>query len=949
MAEDQWNPVHELKAQYPGLQSWSDSAVLEKMLDTSKFKSAFPQYAGLSDDRIKQNISKLLAKQPDYLTTNRPGKNGKYQGVYAMQGPNAQIIHVPYDKVPVALSTGEWSWTNIGGRDPNEQVSSGEQYFKDKEAEGKSPTVSGIANEVIQRTLRPSGNLVGSLPIGVGLDVNAAKAAGRVLYSTPEFLKNLAVAAYQTEQGDNHTLLDMLDPTLIPKGIYDQFRQDLKTDPTGKLASDNALGTLLGLYVVGKASGAVEEIAPKIVARGAEAVKGAPRATMEAVTETSPRDVKTMAEDLQKKNEDARKKAADDFVEAQKEFEQKKAEAEHATTGKEIEHKYDVHGEAAKQAADYHQKVEDTSQHNARVWKKATESHRQEAEATREANDKVTAKYDEEKQRVEEENKAAEHLLDMRRQEEQALDSETQAYYALEDTERIKAKDVENAAWKPWHDKMDDVKVASGQIEVGLKPILDVSPEARRAIHQLVPDPSDAEPDSMYAKDRAVVMQGRGYDPNDYWNLSANQRADVDAICASSGFTPEPIDLDPKAGTSIPLKIIQRAQSIIGRNIASGQYEGPLLGEMKKVQSFLRGIVTTESIDHGTDQLLNTARSATRTYQEAFGRERPTPKTLDKIREKGANPEEYKEREDERRLAGAEKISPELAEAYKKVKARREALKGIQTEDQLRKALQQVPLPPTVGDVRSGYSLKPMPVFEPPTVGDLRSGYALKPPVEVPEAGAALHAVKQPDRVPLPEEPKLEEPETKKISPEDITANKREHIKTQSRELRRMGLRRALYATLTGIPFAIHAAFIHSAAEGEAATLGGIVAGGAVLAFSHVIANLVERPDVANWLSKVTDKDVQMWQKLPEEQKALFTDDMKALVKEADNKHLPVSPVMRAFVASGVEGSQQKQTVQDLKKKAAELKPPDVPGPQSSAKPAWTHVYDEKTGTIVAA
>ena len=948
MAEDQWNPVQELKAQYPGLQSWSDSAVLEKMLDTSKFKSAFPQYAGLSDDRIKQNISKLLAKQPDYLTTNRPGKNGKYQGVYAMQGPNAQIVHVPYDKVPVALATGEWGWTNIGGRDPNEQVSSGEQYFKDKEAEGKSPTVSGIANEVIQRTLRPSGNLVGSLPIGAGLDVNAAKAAGRVLYNTPEFLKNLAVAAYQTEQGDNHTLLDMLDPTNIPKGIYDQFRQDLKTDPTGKLASDNALGTLLGLYVVGKASGAAEEIAPKIVARGAEVVKGAPRATMEAVTETSPRDVKTMAEDLQKKNEDARKKAADDFVEAQKEFEKKKAEAEHATTGKEIEHKYDVHGEAAKQAADYRQKVEETSQYNARVWKKATESHRQEAEATRESNDKVIAKYNEEKQRFEEENKAAEHLLDMRRKEEQALDTETQQYYALEDAERIKAKDAENAAWKPWHDKMDDVPVDGGPIEKKLEPILEVSPEARRILRQLTPDPGDAEPESLFAQDRKAVMATQGF-TGEYWDLPPNLRAQVDQITSSNGFTPDPIDLNPTAGVAIPLKVIQRAQSIIGRDIANGRYEGPLLGEMKQVQAVLREVVTTESANQGTANLLNAARAATRTYQEAFGRERPSPKTLDKIREKGANPEEYKEQEEERRLAGAEKISPELAEAYKKVKARREALKEMQIEDELRKALQQVPLPPTVGDVRPGYSLKPMPVFEPPTVGDLRSGYALKPPVEVPEAGAALHAVKQPDRVPLPEEPKLEEPETKKNSPEDVTANKREHIKTQSRELRRMGLRRALYATLTGIPFAIHAAFIHSAAEGEAATLGGIVAGGAVLAFSHVIANLVERPDVANWLSKVTGKDVQMWQKLPEEQKALFTDDMRALVKEADNKHLPVSPVLRAFITSGVAGSQQKDTVQDLKKKAAELKPPDVPGPQSSAKPAWTHVYDEKTGTIVAA
>ena len=164
-----------------------------------------------------------------------------------------------------------------------------------------------------------------------------------------------------------------------------------------------------------------------------------------------------------------------------------------------------------------------------------------------------------------------------------------------------------------------------------------------------------------------------------------------------------------------------------------------------------------------------------------------------------------------------------------------------------------------------------------------------------------------------------------------------------------MGLRRALYATLTGIPFAIHAAFIHSAAEGEVATIGGIAAGGAVLAFSHMIANLVERPDVASWLSQVTDKDVAVWEKLPENQKALFTDDMKALVRVADEKHIPVSPYLRIFVTAGVAGS-QKQTAQELKKRAEQLKPPDTqsaPGPQSSATPSYTHIYDPESGTIM--
>ena len=258
----------------------------------------------------------------------------------------------------------------------------------------------------------------------------------------------------------------------------------------------------------------------------------------------------------------------------------------------------------------------------------------------REDNGKVNAKYAEEKQRIDEKNKAAQHLLENRRAEETGLEQDTQEYYALEDAEKGNAKDVENAAWKPWHDQMDDVPVDSGPIQKALEPILEVSPEARHAIRQLVPDPSDAEPDSMYAKDRAAVMQSRGYNPDDYWKLSADRRRDIDAICASNGFTPDPIDLDPKAGTSIPLKIVQRAQSIIGRNIANGQYEGPLLGEMKRVQSVLREVVTTESANHGTTNLIDTARAATRTYQEAFRTRTSNAKDTGSNSREGADPQE---------------------------------------------------------------------------------------------------------------------------------------------------------------------------------------------------------------------------------------------------------------------------------------------------------------------
>jgi hypothetical protein len=128
-----------------------------------------------------------------------------------------------------------------------------------------------------------------------------------------------------------------------------------------------------------------------------------------------------------------------------------------------------------------------------------------------------------------------------------------------------------------------------------------------------------------------------------------------------------------------------------------------------------------------------------------------------------------------------------------------------------------------------------------------------------------------------------------------------------------------------------------------------------------MLANLLERPDVTAWLSKVTEKDVAQYEKLPPEQKALFTQDMKTLVDAAKTKGIEVSPAMRAFVA-GTVASQKKDPLDDVKDKASELQqqmhksglapapketPVAPPGPQSSTK--ITHKFNPSTGEIEAA
>jgi hypothetical protein len=156
--------------------------------------------------------------------------------------------------------------------------------------------------------------------------------------------------------------------------------------------------------------------------------------------------------------------------------------------------------------------------------------------------------------------------------------------------------------------------------------------------------------------------------------------------------------------------------------------------------------------------------------------------------------------------------------------------------------------------------------------------------------------------------------------------------------------------------------FFNGAGMGKAAdvAIAGTVAGYAVLTGVNALADLVKRPDVTAWLSKVTPKDTAVWEKLPPDQKALFSDDMAKLFQAAKSKGIHVSPALTAFVV-GTVASQSKDDPKGLKKQYDDLQnsfhkagmaqqpaqPQAPPGPQSSVK--VTHRFNSQTGQIEAA
>jgi hypothetical protein len=909
------------------------------------------QYGGTT---VKKGAVDYVALAKKYGGTSTPSKmenkdftsNPKGEGLYRMRKSNPQgtgdtggEIQVPYSRVKDAQGSGY-------ALHPDETP----RFEKDSAHEGEGPSILDKAKTAWNEGTAPIADVpltpidpkhpIASRVNRLGnASQNVLQMPANAIASLERGVVGLASLPIQVKdtvkliwQGDPKGMNNLMafTPHGIGKQLYDSYQNDAKTlGPMAAVA--NLVGNLTTLYAAGKigekAGGAVKEASSNpaqtladVKAKAAKLATGGPRATLEAVTNTTPREIREKAEQVQAANKEALEKAkTEDAANTQKHLEATQ-DALHKTQGAELETEAENKAAVDKAAADHAAAIADVNEHNQRVL------------------DKHKAVSD----RIQQENAAAEHALNMRQSEEAALQKETTDYFAKEDAVKDKVKKDADAKWTPVHTSLDAKTIDGGDIQKPLAKILEISPDVRREISQLIPDPEDVDPNSQYAQDRAAIMKSQGITGN-YWDLDPDKRAIIDKIASSSGFEPEPIDLDPQVGVGIPFDKVHRAQSIIGRNIRNGRYgyEGPLLGEMTQLRKVLYNAESKIAADNGMSADLDEARQATREYQEAFGRPRNTPKNQAELRKQKANPEQFKEENEQERVDSAKKHDLTLAADYAKVKAHREEVKKLQTEDQLRKAQRQIPPPPTVDDLREGYRLKPVPT-------------PLEPKVKLPERTAP------------PDRPEPVKPETKTISPQDIEADKYQNIKKQASELRRMGLRRAMYATMTGLPFAVVELFKGASAGAGEAAIGGLAAGATVFIGSHMLANLVERPDVATWLSKVTDKDVAQWEKLPPEQNALFTEDMKQLSEAAKEKGITVSPSLTGFLAgAGLASQNQKKNspLDDVKAKAAELqdtmhksglapKPSTTPvaqettGPQSYLKP--THIFNATKGIIEA-
>src|SRR6185312_13961458 len=419
---------------------------------------------------------------------------------------------------------------------------------------------------------------------------------------------------------------------------------------------------------------------------------------------SSPRIVR----DLVEKTADTNKRIEEANKEGERQNRTDKALAHHANQGKELEHQNDLKNKASEIAGK-----------DAMERARLEHEHAQDVAKVREHNRRVMEKHAAVSKRIQEENAAQENVAQLRQHKEAELQQATDAYRAQEEAVDKAAKAKENEAWSAWRTKMKGATIDGAEIAGPLKKLRLDSPEVDRTLNQLEPRGDEVPQESPYARLRDQTAKsnfGGSYDA-----LSPEKQDAVDTMMQRSGESPDPISFDAEEGQPISVERVQRASSILQRYIRSGRFEGPLLGEMKQVAKVLRRAVTQASEDHGAGDDLDMARSETVRYQEAFGRERPEPRTVRGERERSANPEEVKRLQEEERLEAAAKHDPSLAEAQRKVKAAREELKKLPSEDQLRNARKQVPAPPSVNHPFEAYRLKEEPA---PSQPRLPSGSA---------------------------------------------------------------------------------------------------------------------------------------------------------------------------------------------------------------------------------
>ena len=705
-------------------------------------------------------------------------------------------------------------------------------------------------------------------------------------------------------------------PGVMAQNYVNHLKEVHKQNPS--YAIDDVIGTVMGIWASGKlAEKGVKAVSDPVGT--VKAIKNAPenmaRATAEAITNTQPRNVKAVGEEA---------------------------------LNKALEHKDATQGELGKRSDAHDAEVKKVQEHNARV-----------AEKHKIASEKIQR-----------EREASEHALETRRAEEAKLDTaakEQDQKYA--DAEK-KANTDNDAAWDKVRSKTAGHSTDISQLQKTTEIAADQADPATSALFKRIIKGEQPTLPPLTRASRAIRYVDSAGNPVDPMTMGApTLEGKVKSGEIKVEHITETINPDdpgygdlyekqfgeppPVGGGPAQFNRLQRWYSYIQDKMYSGWVSD---GHLYKAYGIVRDAINDAMQDiaqqaNATADLDN-ARKLHTEKMETFHDSPNEPQTNASKSLREQTPEQVAEKARAERLKKVARYDPTILKTAETIENIQKRLKGMKTEDQLRESLKQPIPPPSLDHPDDTYRLKPEP--EPFTGKPVERDEPTGPRKHDPE-GKTLWA---------------EDALKDKNEPVDYSEKKAERLKAFQKMTKEYGLRRAIYASFTSIPAAIVTALLGH--PKVAALEAGV--GPAVLLGSQVLANLMDKPEVAAWVEKVTPKDVAEFDKLPYEQKALFTQDMRDLADAARNKGKPVSPALTRFLTkpavkwgtraagayAGVANA-NRPSIEEVKKQAEELQksmhlggfapapketPPPAPGPQSSFRP--THRFDETTGNIIS-
>jgi hypothetical protein len=800
------------------------------------------------------------APAPDFTSNPVNPKTGKGEGLYEMTNEAGDTIKVPYSKVMDASKAGYRTSQKERDRFASDQTAYLKEHHKGRflsEGEWRNqllpeaiPDEPGEWSNIrsgVESATEPTSVFKGAPtgapfnPVTGEVGLNFIKRVGRTVFGIADFGPSSYSALKDALSDDPKKALDgqerlvHLHPDVQIQDMVQELHRDYKKDP--KIALTDAAGTGVGMWLGGK----VMEGAPKAIkATLGKSVDAANKVAKDTFG-IRPKVAADVVNKIVKSNKDAAKEYWDKTHEAVKETGEREEVAAAETRGKQMS---------------------------------ADDKHEADLKEVREKNNRKRAQHREEVSQIEKDAEAAKDALKKRQQLEEKIKTKTAETFEADEQERVAAKEEENAAWKPWRDVAEKFRKPADTIVAAIKKYGVNAPELKRLLYDMKVDPEDEPETSRYYLDRqwsTDQMKMPGHPK--YSDLSLVEKARVKDWMDRIGVRPPTVSIDLDEGASVSLDEVHRAKSILRRHADDLYKSGKSIEarEMGKVADVLDDTEWHWSEEAGVLDELRKAKTATANYQETFGREIPEPKTKIGEAEKTTNPDFLKEQDEEGQLSQIAKRNPDLSKAHEKIRAMREELKGMESEEKLGKVINaERPEPPAIGDLRGDkYELEPEP--------------------------------KHPGKV-LPVEPtpkaRPEIPNAVQAGEEDISeANRKQYQQTIDR-LRHKGI----YIASTGIGL-VTSGLLHALVKMNfpaivTDVIGGSVATALSVAGLNRIADMLESPGAREWFAKPTEAQMNELGRLPDWQRRAVADGFRKIKVVSDKKGYKVSPLIVAYMAA---------------------------------------------------